>query len=83
MILIPSILLAIVFLCAAAVKWTKHEYEHAFTRMLVVGFYAFLALEPNYAIEGARSLSRWFFLLLGSIEVISWFAIRRQIKGKK
>ena len=85
MLLIPAGLLAIIFLVATIIKFVKHEYEHALTRMLLMTFYGLLALMPSIEMSTARMLARYFILLLGVIEILSWLVITilRMRKGRR
>jgi uncharacterized membrane protein len=78
--LIPPLLLGIVFLSAAIIMFWRKQYEHAFTRMVLAGFYFYIYFIPATSIEVTRMLARYFLLLMGVIEVISY--IVRKLWGK-
>jgi hypothetical protein len=72
MVLIPEWLLALTFFLAAASMAFRKRWEHVFTRLVIAGFYLFLAINPNLEIEIARLLARWFNLLLAIVEIVSF-----------
>lgn len=74
MILIPSLLMAIMFLIAAFFKAQQEQYEHAFTRFVVAAFYFYLIFD-GIEIESARTFSRYIFFLLASVEILSYFLL--------
>jgi len=81
--LIPSWLLVIVFAAAAAVKIRAKQYEHAFVRIIIFLFYLYIECSPGVPIEVTRSVSRYLWFLLATIEVFSYFVIAYQRKKAK
>jgi heme/copper-type cytochrome/quinol oxidase subunit 4 len=75
MFLIPEWLLALTFFLAAASMAYRKRWEHVFTRLVLAGFYLFLAMNPGMEIEITRMLARWFILVLATVEIISFLVI--------
>jgi hypothetical protein len=83
MFLIPEWILAIAFLASSFAMLYRRRWEHAFSRLLLAGFYIALAVFPEIPIEVARALARWFILLLALVEVISFLILFPYMRNNK
>lgn len=68
-------LIAVVFVLAAYTKAKAKQYEHALTRIFLALVYFHIGV-TEISIEQAREMSRWFVLLLGTIECFSWIVMK-------
>lgn len=79
MMLIPAWHVAIAFLLAALVKLKTRQYEHVFTRLMVFVVYGYFSFVPELSENDRQLLARWFFVLLGLTESVSYF-LREVVK---
>ena len=80
--ILPASHIAVVFFVAVFVKVKKYEYEHAVTRLMLAALYIFIAIDKDMTEAMRQFLVRWFLLLLGSIEIISYFVRLLVIRGR-
>ena len=80
--LIPSITIAVISLLASLVMLEKRQWDNAFTRFCVTLFYLALAVDQAIAIETARELNRWFWVLVFGVEVLWWVVTKILRRGR-
>jgi hypothetical protein len=80
--LIPSITIAVISLLASLVMLEKRQWDNAFTRFCVTLFYLTLAVDQAIAIETARELNRWFWVLVLGVEVLWWVVTKILRRGR-
>jgi len=82
LMILPAFHIAIIFLVAMIVKIKKYEYEHAITRLMVAGLYFYIEFNHSLDENARQLLVRWFLLLVGSVEIISYFTRLMVIRGR-
>jgi len=82
LMILPASHIAVVFFLAVYVKIRKYEYEHAVTRLMISALYVFIAFDKDMTEAMRQFLVRWFLLLLGSVEIISYFVRLLVIRGR-
>lgn len=85
MFLIPSILMAIVYLISAFIKQHYKKYGDSLVRFLCAGFYIYILINPETNLDTLRYWSRYFFFLLPVVEIVYWVARKfhdRRNKGQ-
>lgn len=79
--LIPAWHVALVFLLAFIAKIAGRQYEHAVTRFMVFGLYVYFSLNNDLPDVQRQLLARWFLVLIGGIEFVSYVALRVVKRG--
>ena len=74
--------IASVFAVSALMYVARRQWENATTRTFIALFYAALALDILSTMDVVRPLSRWFVFLLGTVEIVSYYARRILDKRK-
>lgn len=80
-LLIPAWVLVVIFLIALYAKARQGQYEHAFTRLLFLGFYLAMAMDATIPIETARFFNRYLLALMLLVEVFSFYLLMQ--RGKR
>lgn len=80
--ILPASHIVVIFLLAVFVKVKKYEYEHAVTRLMLAALYVFIAIDKDMTEAMRQFLVRWFLVLLGSVEIISYFVRLLVIRGR-
>ena len=87
--LVNPLLMSMVFLLAALMMIYKRQWENAFTRVVVSAWFFHLWVLPfinsSFVLDvnTTRVISRWIVLLLGVVEIVSFFSICALRRSKK
>ena len=74
--MIPSWIIAILFLLSAAQFAHRGFYEQAFVRLAVAALYLLFTATPTMPLQQSKELSRYFWGLLAGTEVIFFLSYK-------
>jgi uncharacterized membrane protein len=69
---IPTTVVIVIYFFAAAMFLVRRQYDYAFVRLAVAGFFALLCFSPEMPIEVSRYISRYFWILIPLVEIMSY-----------
>jgi len=82
MFLIPSLLMAFVYILSAMIKLHYKKYGDFFVRVLCFCFYTFVFIYPETSLVTLREWSRYLFFLLPIVEIVFWIETQFQRRKK-